>query len=585
MRKSIALTLACMTFIACNSEIEKKNVKESVAVGSPCSVENERICSSNSILICIDNHWNEELNCGKESKNCVGGDINAACVDSGVEDKDEKEDSVNDNDIFSSQTVKAYLNCRNDRTGEESFESISEEVALDASKSGLYDEKGKKITDEEYINQYKWQFVEMPTASIIYNNGEAIENKWIDKGIATFRGYVTTPNNVGEKTTPNQSKCVEITEKIDAEKKECVAISDAIEKEICEDAALHDNLYEYNLYCDEYKDSHYLLKMSVKVCKKSTNICSEEASTFCRPEIVPKSRVQVQLQWKGYGNDSPGTGKGMDVDLDLHIIRKTGEVVSSCLPDYKDGYMCTKAEYANNGDFTNTHDDVYFGDPGNVEGAGYEWSGQVVKTTNNWNSTIDIDNTFGNGIETINVGPYRKNLDVLDGTYLVVVNYFNCTDYSNSGQCEKPVEPTILITIDGKDAPRATVTDPLHPDSDKIIKKFKIMPNQYAVIAEVEWNSQWSNIDITKKGNGQVRHLTNYKWCTIQDCRNAPIWDQDEYVKWVEKSYEYPHSESSSTSCETEGVYANYGDESNPVGRGKCASFNESDITIWSEKE
>jgi len=128
------------------------------------------------------------------------------------------------------------------------------------------------------------------------------------------------------------------------------------------------------------------------------------------------------------------------------------------------------------------------------------------------------------------------------------------------------------------------------------------LPNQYVVVAKIEWNKSWVNIDPKKTENGAVTNIADqYEWCTMQDCKNAPIWNTTEYIRYVEKSNEYPHiTPETTTPTDLEKACGDYSKEDNPEGegfflenvdettqvstpRGTCEPFDNKNVIEWSK--
>jgi hypothetical protein len=127
-----------------------------------------------------------------------------------------------------------------------------------------------------------------------------------------------------------------------------------------------------------------------------------------------------------------------------------------------------------------------------------------------------------------------------DDDYLVVVTYFNCTD-QNAGEgdaCEPGgdanlVDVEVKIFIDGDLAPRDGVraidgqADSVQPTS----LKFQIKPNQWKVVAEINWNGNSDKRPGKKyKGDALVTDTiaTTFPLCTwsADQCfwNLVPVW-------------------------------------------------------------
>ncbi len=456
---------------------------------------------------------------------------------------------------------KAVLDCRNpSKDNREIFDFLNERVQLDASKSGIFEQNGSKSTN--YILHYNWSLVDTPTkyekkSHLTFSDPNTnIENTWhredesVAPASAAFYGYSTTPNNVLPNENYNDEKCKEVEKNED----ECKAGCSSSNDELCISNCLHDNLFDRHMYCNKFKENIYLVKLQVKAEDKNTGLFSSTAITYCSPEIQPVSRVEVTLLWEGVGNqnnqENVGNRTGVDVDLDVHLIKKKHSPEWTEDPmGYEFGYMCTMhgtdTEIA-----TDTHDDCYYDD-----------KGLPNTDTNTWNARIMLDNKWGYGPETINLGLFEKdNGAIEDGDYLVVVDYFRCEDFEGKGRCEtekyKNVEATLVIKIDSDLAPRA--------NKDKaIVRKIILRKNEHIPVALINWDNSLEgkpdNAGVNKQGDAKVYdEAANYRICTIESgfCDRVPIFDQKMYYKWVEKPHEF--------TPQTDENY-HYG-----VERGKC---------------
>lgn len=456
----------------------------------------------------------------------------------------------------------AILNCGNKNyQNRELFELLTEDAVLDASKSGFYDSEGRRIENKKYALRYKWSFAETPTryqeGSQLYSNSNPdtlIEEQWLDESIVQFRGYVTTPMNVKENENFDENRCNSVHQKIAECKSKCE------EYDSCQLNCIHDNLLEMSSFCEKFKDNEYMVKLEVSAENVETSVIGPPSTTYCSPQIMRPSRVEVTLLWEGYGNkgsqENIGTKTGVDVDLNIHLVKADHFPSWNNDPmGYSRGHMCTMhgtdTEIA-----TETHDDCYFDDAGL---AGTE--------TNGWNGQLLIDNKWGFGPETIGLGLLEKNDGKIeDGDYLVVVDYFRCEDFEGKGRCEteqyENVEAKIVMKVNGRQIPREGTGD------TPIIRKIRINRDEYIPVARINWsNSREDSTDYSVEGEKRygdavvTDETANYRICTIDPgyCDRVPIFDKDMYYNWVENPESFDN-----------GSDDNYHYMSEP--RGECSS-------------
>ena len=300
--------------------------------------------------------------------------------------------------------------------------------------------------------------------------------------------------------------------------------------------------------CFEHKSRFYKINVSAKVIDRKTDQESEEVSVDILPSIIPRARVMVQLTWKqGLQSESSIDGdEGVAVDLDVHLIKKTSLETGAGLEAYGEiGFMCT--EHAPS-DGTCTKDNCKKHDDCNNSDNGFTTDRYI---SNSWNSQLDIDNRWGGGnyenpetIGLLDVGCYTEegscDLTHNDDDYLVVVTYFSCADkdISDGDACEPGgdanlVDVEVKIFIDGAAAPRIGIreSDSAVDSVQETSLKFKIKPNQWKIVAEVDWDGESAKRQ-GKKYNGDAvvtdTLSTTYPLCTWESsyCFSnlVPVW-------------------------------------------------------------
>ncbi len=292
-------------------------------------------------------------------------------------------------------------------------------------------------------------------------------------------------------------------------------------------------------------DKNYNVELVARTVSKSTGETSDTVTATCTPDITPNARISVELTWdKGLNYNPVGNTSvvGEKIDIDLHVVRKTRTYQPGASIDdyptgtpgkaqnYSFGYLCTNHSRANDMK-TPSHDDCSVSDVGGRSTSVEVQSGLTV----NWSAASDIDNTWGLGPETVNIGLKETEGQggvVADDEYMVVVGYNSCIDMSTNASCLTAVNAKITINVDGKLKLNGSngVSFTLNPDDIKVIAKFK-------------WDS---SLGTDAKGDTEyVDAVTDYPECNFGEggfmryCATAspevviPIWDKDIYQTWT----------------------------------------------------
>lgn len=358
------------------------------------------------------------------------------------------------------------------------------------------------LYDSDLYIEYRWVQTKSPTPYStqshvrLSSGGDSIEGQWIEG----------TPVNSGDKTTFNG----------------------------------------YTITVDN-EDKNYNVELAARTVSKSTGETSDTVLTSCTPDITPNARISVELTWdKGLNYDpvSSISAVGEKIDIDLHVVRKTRTYQPTQTVDnypdgtpgkadgYTDGYLCTNHTRIENDIKTPSHDDCSVSDQG-----GRTTDQKVINGwTINWSAASDIDNTWGLGPETVNIGLKETEGQggvVQDDEYMVVVGYNSCIDMSTNASCTTEVNAKITVNVDGKLKLNGSegVSFTLKPDDIKVIAKFK-------------WDSA---AGVDGKGDTEyVEPVTDYPACNFGEggfmtyCATAspevviPIWDKTIYQKWID---------------------------------------------------
>lgn len=290
-------------------------------------------------------------------------------------------------------------------------------------------------------------------------------------------------------------------------------------------------------------------------CDSVTGQCNprnEEDEEFA--ELIRQNRVAVKLTWKqGFKTEAEAeiNYDGEMVDLNLHLIKRNSLEAETYGFYYTEGLLGTTQRMPIN-DCSPTvpvcerywrHDDCSFTDQG------YNDSAESIQ----WNAKFLGDNYWGGGDyknpEIIVMGTTGED-DIVNDQYLVVVGYIYCSSSHypddrcdpsyNEDDSAYEIDARVEIFVDGKKVPRNGTYDMY----SETTKDFKIKLNEWKAVAVIKWDS--GNATVTDSAMSYEGITTDPKHHPVcyydnSDAYLIPIWDAEEYRKYIETPDEHDY--------------------------------------------